>query len=187
MLPMGGEGGRDRATLGIGVKMRQIPLAAVGLLLALACVQVRAQQSGGSQGTPDQPIVIPSAVIGLDAAPEELREALDESKLPNTVPELLAELSKRARDIQATVSKGDFTQVWVPAMATKTVALVLESHTSSFPEATRPAANAGIKVIVTSAWELDTYGDLGDKAKIDSAYQRLASGVEALGKAYATR
>src|SRR4051794_19433403 len=88
-------------------------------------------QSGGQQDPPV--IVIPPATIGLDAAPEELREALDESVLPQTVPELLTELAKRAQQIQQTISAGALNQVWVPAMSTKTAAIVLESHTASFP------------------------------------------------------
>jgi hypothetical protein len=84
-----------------------------------------------------------------------------------------------------TIAIGAFGQVWVPAMATKTVALVLESHVSQLAERERSAAKAAIKQIVVAAWDLDTYGDLGNKEQLDGAYNRLASGVAELKMAYA--
>lgn len=131
------------------------------------------------------PVVLPPAAIGLAAAPEELQRALDESVLPTSERELVAELAKRAGDIQQTIANGAFGQVWVPAMATKTVALVLETHSRSLPESERAGAITAIKQIVTSAWDLDTFGDLGNKEKIDAAYARLATAVSALKAAYA--
>jgi hypothetical protein len=132
-----------------------------------------------------KPIVIPPAIVGLAAAPDELQKALDESTLPKAVPELLVELSTRANDIAQTIASGAFGQVWVPAMATKTVALVLEAHTSELPNGPRERVATALKQVVTSAWELDTYGDLGEKAKIDQAYARLAEGITKVKAEYA--
>ena len=123
------------------------------------------------------PLVIPPATVGLAAAPEELQRALDETVLPASVPDLLIELAKRANDIKQLIVSGSLGQVWVPAMATKTVALVLESRVPELPERPRAAATMAIKQIVTSAWQLDAYGDLGNKPKLDEAYARLASAV----------
>jgi hypothetical protein len=128
-----------------------------------------------------------SPPAGLAAAPGELQQALDESTLPQSVPELLAELTRRTNDIQQTIASGAFSAVWVPAMATKTVALALESRTPDLPNAARRIATRAIKQIVTAAWDLDTYGDLGDKARIDAAYARLAAGVTSLKAVYAAR
>ncbi len=116
--------------------------------------------------------------------PPALADALDESKLPNGTPELLAELSKRAGDVEALVNEGNLSQVWLPATATKTVALVLEAHANSLPERQRVAVSDSVKRVVTSAWELDAYGDLGDRRKITEAYQRLATAVGDLKAAY---
>lgn len=116
--------------------------------------------------------------------PPALADALDESKLPSGTPELLAELAKRAGDVEALVNEGNLSQVWLPATATKTVALVLESHANSLPERQRIAVSDSVKRVVTSAWELDAYGDLGDRKKITEAYQRLATAVGDLKAAY---
>jgi|KBSSwiStaDraftv2_1062776.scaffolds.fasta_scaffold132732_1 hypothetical protein len=116
--------------------------------------------------------------------PPALADALDESKLPTGTPELLAELSKRASDVEALVNEGNLSQVWLPATATKTVALVLEGHANSLPQRQRVAVSDSVKRVVTSAWELDAYGDLGDRKKITEAYQRLATAVGDLKAAY---
>jgi hypothetical protein len=168
-----------------------------GALVFVAAIAGSAAQQGtpsanpqGQIGSPPNeqaPIVIPPATVGLAAAPDELQKALDESTLPKSVPDLLTELTKRADEIQSTVASGAFGQVWVPAMATKTVALVLESHTSELPAGARLAASKAIKQIVTAAWELDTYGDLGDKGKIDASFSQLSAGVSNLKGAYAVR
>lgn len=117
--------------------------------------------------------------------PPALADALDETKLPSGTPELLAELVKRAGDVEALVNEGNLSQVWLPATATKTVALVLETHANSLPERQRVAVSDSVKRVVTSAWELDAYGDLGDRRKITEAYQRLATAVGDLKAAYA--
>jgi hypothetical protein len=116
--------------------------------------------------------------------PPALADALDESRLPSGTPELLAELSKRAGDVEQLVNEGNLSQVWLPATATKTVALVLETHANALPERQRVAVSDSVKRVVTSAWELDAYGDLGDRKKITEAYQRLATAVGDLKAAY---
>jgi hypothetical protein len=116
--------------------------------------------------------------------PPALADALDESRLPAGTPELLTELSKRAGDVEALVNEGNLSQVWLPATATKTVALVLETHANSLPERQRVAVSDSVKRVVTSAWELDAYGDLGDRKRITEAYQRLAAAVGDLKAAY---
>ncbi len=121
------------------------------------------------------------------AAPPELQQALDESALPQTVPELLVELAKRANDVQETIASGAIDAVWVPAMATKTVALVLERHAAEFSGPRRAAAVTAIKQIVISSWDLDTYGDSGNRAKVDVSYKHLADGISALKNAYESR
>jgi hypothetical protein len=129
---------------------------------------------------PQEPLILDSPTN----IPPALADALDESKLPTGTPELLAELAKRASDVEALVNEGNLSQVWLPATATKTVALVLEGHANSLPERQRIAVSDSVKRVVTSAWELDAYGDLGDRKKITEAYQRLATAVGDLKAAY---
>ena len=162
-------------------------MVAVTILASAAIAQALAQQQPPPSTETAPIVVIPPAPVGLAAAPEELQKALDESALPQSVPALLAELARRADAIRQTIAGGDLGQVWVPAMATKTVALVLESHASALSDVPRGAAMGAIKQIVTSAWELDTYGDLGNREKLEAAYVRLATGVSNLKAAYEPR
>lgn len=119
--------------------------------------------------------------------PPALAEALDESKLPTNTPDLLAELTNRAKEVESLVNEGNLSQVWLPATGTKTVALVLDARSTSLPERQRVAVSAAVKRVVTAAWELDAYGDLGNRGKILDAYQRLASAVTDLKAAYGSR
>ena len=116
--------------------------------------------------------------------PPALAAALNEEVLPKTVPGLVAELMNRSGQIDVLMREGNLAEVWLPAMATKTVALVLESHAGSLPAAKRLAVTSAVKRVVTSAWEIDGYGDLGNKTKIVEAYQRLSTAVTDLKAAY---
>jgi hypothetical protein len=69
-------------------------------------------------------------------------------------------------------------------MGTKTVALAIGSHTSTLPERQRATAALAVKRVVMSAWELDAYGDMGNKQKMTEAYTRLSSAVADLKAAY---
>ena len=121
------------------------------------------------------------------AIPPALQAALDESALPQGTPELVAELGRRANEVEQMVKEGNLAQVWLPAMSTKTVALALDSHSSTLPERQRVLAASAVKRIVTSAWELDAYGDLGNKQKMNEAYERLAAAVSDLRTVYEAR
>ena len=60
----------------------------------------------------------------------------------------------------------------------------LESHAGSLPAAKRALVTSAVKRVVTSAWEIDGYGDLGNRTKIVEAYQRMATAVADLKAAY---
>ena len=69
--------------------------------------------------------------------PPALAAALNEEALPKAIPELVAELMNRSGQIDALMREGNLSEVWLPAMGTKTVALALESHAGSLPAAKR--------------------------------------------------
>jgi hypothetical protein len=118
----------------------------------------------------------------------ELAAATDEERLPKTVPELITVLTERSDEIQKLISEGALGQAWLPAMGTKTVALALDAAADSLslPPAQREAVSAASKRIITSAWEIDTYGDLGNGEKIVEAWGRMSSAVADLKEAYGT-
>jgi len=116
--------------------------------------------------------------------PPALAAALNEDVLPKDVAGLVAELNNRSGQIDSLVRDGGLSEVWLPAMGTKTVALVLESHAASLPAAVQQRVHEAVKRVVASAWLIDGYGDLGNKAKIVDAYNSLKSAVSDLKAAY---
>ena len=116
-----------------------------------------------------------------------LADAVDETTLPTALPALLAELTRRGAEVEHLVQTGDLGQVWLPAMGTKTVALALASQVETLPTPQRTTARNAAKRIVISAWELDKYGDLGDKPKMTDAYHQLALAIRDLRTAYGSR
>ncbi len=116
--------------------------------------------------------------------PPALAAVLNEEVLPKDITALVAELMNRAGQIDKLMKEGNLAEVWLPAMGTKTVALVLEQHSSTLPAAKRAQAISATRRVVTSAWEIDGYGDLGNRTKIVEAYNRMATAVADLKAAY---
>jgi hypothetical protein len=114
-----------------------------------------------------------------------LAAALDESALPATVPELVSLLTSRLKSIQALVADGNLGQAWLPAMATKTVALALADHADALPVRARAVALDATRDVILSAWEIDNFGDAGNLQGITSAVARMESAVADLKEAYA--
>ena len=57
--------------------------------------------------------------------------------------------------------------MWFPATAAKDVALaLLENHASDLTDAQKIRLNGAVKRIVLAAWDIDAFGDLGDKQKL---------------------
>jgi hypothetical protein len=139
------------------------------------------------------PATAPANPLSSDTQPwrspdlATLADAVDETTLPKALPALLDELTKRGAAVEQLVQAGDLGQVWLPAMGTKTVALALASQAESLTPAKRTIAANAAKQIVVSAWELDKYGDLGDKTKMSDAYQQLAAAITDLRSAYGSQ
>ncbi len=133
-----------------------------------------------------QPPAAPPDLYAGEIAPmpPALAAVLNEEVLPKDINALVAELLNRAGQIETLMKEGNIGEVWLPAMGTKTVALVLEQHSGSLPAAKRALAVSAARRVVTSAWELDGYGDLGNRTKIVEAYDRMATAVADLKAAY---
>lgn len=116
--------------------------------------------------------------------PPALAAVLNEDVLPKDVPGLLKELAARAAEIDRLMKEGSIGEVWLPAMGTKTVALVLDAHTGSLPAARRAQATLAIKRVVAGAWALDGYGDLGNRSKVAEASEQMAAAVKDLQAAF---
>jgi hypothetical protein len=108
-------------------------------------------------------------------------------EMPNNSGELLKLLDIRANEIKTLVDEGNFGMVWVPTMLAKEVGLALGDHARELPAQRQAPLMDAVRRLVLSAWRLDQYGDLGDRAKITGAHDLFAAAVNDIKAAYANR
>ena len=124
-----------------------------------------------SSGMP-APLASPS---GATATTElsSVDPALVPLPIPETVPEILAQLRTRTDQIRVFIDKGSFASIYVPAFQAKDLALALDEHTRALPAERRRIAAPAITKLVRSAWLLDAFGDIGNKQQISEAYVKF--------------
>ena len=93
--------------------------------------------------------------------------------IPDTVPEMLAQLRARTDQIRSFIDKGSFASIYVPAFQAKDLALALDAHKSALPDEKRKVAEPAIAKLVRVAYMLDAFGDLGNKQQITEAYAKF--------------
>jgi hypothetical protein len=77
--------------------------------------------------------------------------------------------------------------VWFPATTAKDVALaLLENHAADLSDQQRTTLSGATKRIVLAAWDIDAFGDLGDKQKLNEAYKVFAAAVADIKSVYAS-
>jgi hypothetical protein len=99
-----------------------------------------------------------------------------------SVAALLSELKTREAEIGSFVKNGNFGALYVPALQAKDIALEIQSRAASDHGTETP-----VRQIVVAAYQLDNYGDLGDREKIADAYRTFATAVASLEVAVARR
>ena len=114
---------------------------------------------------------------GIDAALVPL-------PIPDTVPEMLAQLRTRTDQIRQFIDRGSFASIYVPAFQAKELALALETHKNELPEARRKLAEPAFSKLVRSAWLLDAFGDIGNKQQISEAYTKFVEAANNIQSAF---
>ena len=103
--------------------------------------------------------------------------------IPDTVPEMLAQLRTRTDQIRTFIDKGAFAAIYVPAFQAKDLALALDEHKHELTPERRKVAEPAISKLVRSAYLLDAFGDIGNKQQISEAYAKF---VEAANDIHAS-
>jgi len=98
--------------------------------------------------------------------------------IPDSVPEMLTQLSERTAQIKRFIDQGAFANVYVPAFQAKDLALALGERTKDLPAERLQIAAPAIKRLVRSAWLLDAFGDIGNREQITAAYTQFADAVK---------
>jgi Heavy metal binding domain len=106
--------------------------------------------------------------------------------IPEKAADILALLSERNRQIQELIEKGSFGEIYVPAFQAKDLALALELQTKQMSVKAQKTVTLATERLVRSAWQLDAYGDLGDRNLITGAYEVFSNAVKELEAAFGT-
>ena len=107
--------------------------------------------------------------------------------IPAEAGQIVVELASRNRQIEDMIGRGAFTEIFIPALQAKELALALQKHGSELPESGRNQVRIAVRHIVRAAYLLDWYGDLGNKTDVDSAYLVFGSAVGEISAVYDVR
>jgi Heavy metal binding domain len=107
--------------------------------------------------------------------------------LPSAPADLLKMLEQRTHEVDQAIQEGQFGYVYIPTMLSKDIALALDDHVKDLPEQKRLQASSAIRRLVLASWELDLYGDLGNKEKITNVYNLFAAAFADIKAAYGAR
>ena len=104
--------------------------------------------------------------------------------IPDDARQVLQMLGERNKQLAGFVRERQFDQLWVPAFQAKDLALALDVRTRDLPAHRRAGATASIDRLVRSAWLLDQYGDTGDRAEIEQAYDSFSRAFSEIESTY---
>jgi hypothetical protein len=110
--------------------------------------------------------------------------ALVQLPIPDTVPEMLAQLRTRTDQIRVFIDRGSFASIYVPAFQAKDLALALDAHKHELPADRRKAVEPAIAKLVRSAYLLDAFGDLGNKQQISEVYAKFVEAATDIQSAF---
>ena len=113
----------------------------------------------------------------IEIAPA-MENALIPVPIPETVPEIMAQLRTRTDQIRTFIDRGSFASIYVPAFQAKDLALALDARKDTIPVDKRKIAQPAIAQLVRSAYLLDAFGDLGNKQQIVDAFSVFAAAVK---------
>ena len=138
---------------------------------------------------PALPAPAPSAQTPAPAPPAvDLQPPVDPSlvplPIPDTVDQMISQLSTRTGQVGDLIRRGDFTAVYVPAFQAKDLAIALESRLETLTSVQRAAAEPALQRLVRAAWLLDAFGDLGNRQQIADAYAIFTSASSDVAAAF---
>ena len=121
--------------------------------------------------------------------------AMNEIKVPDIgdfkevdVIELLAKPGDRVSAEQSLITvESDKATMEIPSPISgvlKELKVKIGDKVSDFPEAKQPQVTAAVRRLVLSAWDLDFYGDLGNKEKITEAFNSFAAAAADIKAGY---
>lgn len=126
-----------------------------------------------------------SLIPEISDAPVPLATRI-QPEIPELTVELVSEIGVRAQQLQELITAGRFTEIFVPALQGKTLALELESRADleDLPARRQNELRIAVRHLVRSAYLLDWYGDLGNRQQVGGAYDIFSTSVNEIVRAY---
>ena len=89
--------------------------------------------------------------------------------IPDATSDIVAGITACYKALQEMIGRGAFTELFVPALQAKELALALNERTQDLPVRDRNDLRIAVRHLVRAAWLLDWYGDLGNKLQVSGA------------------
>lgn len=105
-------------------------------------------------------------------------------RIPEATSDLVADIFARNEEIRTLVAEGGFTEIFIPALQSKELALELHSRADTLSVRDRNDVRIAVRSLVRAAWLLDWYGDLGNKQQVSDAYDILNEAVIEIDRVY---
>ena len=135
---------------------------------------------------PDREGVLPAVSGGGSAESPLTLTARIRPDIPEFTSELVAAIGTRSEDLQELIATGRFTEVFIPALQGKELALELDTRPDieNLPPRAQVELRIGVRHVVRAAYLLDWYGDLGNKQQVNEAFEIYAGAVRQIIQAY---
>ncbi len=106
-------------------------------------------------------------------------------RIPDLTSEIVTGIGGRNQEIGDLVTRGAFTEIFIPALQAKELALALNDRAIDLPARAGNDVRIAIRSLVRAAWLLDWYGDLGNKQQVGDAYAIFVEAVDEINRVYA--
>ncbi len=127
--------------------------------------------------------VVPAAGVRGVPATTPLAERIRPT-IPEQTRDIVAGISARDEELQALIGSGRFTEIFLPALQAKELALVLSDRAADLPGQERNELRIAVRHLVRAAWLLDWYGDLGNKQQVSGAYEIFGTAASEISRLY---
>lgn len=136
-----------------------------------------------SELTSDAPVTTVAAEADVPATlplAERIRP-----RIPEATGDIVSGIGARNDEIARLVAEGRFTEIFIPALQSKELALALDQRAEALPAEGRNQVRISVRSLVRAAWLLDWYGDLGNKQQVSEAHDVFNEAVEGINRVYA--
>jgi hypothetical protein len=113
------------------------------------------------------------ATASASAVPAQTAAA-DKGNAPDS---LVSDLKSRAAEVESLLKAGNLGAVYVPALQAKDLALEIQAKQAG---SNQDRVETSVKQIVIAAYQLDSYGDVGDAVQAQQAFRRMSDAVAQL-------